>query len=54
VPGTLQAVGNTWQPSVQGADAAGHYVPGTEVVSADPGAHGANFDLVAGGSTVEL
>jgi hypothetical protein len=33
---TVMAVGNTWYPGRQGADAQGHYAPGTPVTPDDP------------------
>lgn len=46
VAGTLNAnaVGNTWNPSVQNADAAGHYGAGTTVTSGS----GRNYSISAG------
>jgi hypothetical protein len=44
----VSAVGNTWRPSVQGADSQGHYIPGTQVNSSSPLAKGPNFNLSAG------
>jgi Protein of unknown function (DUF1565) len=38
------AVGNTWNPSIEGADAAGHYTAGTAIVG--PAATGTNYQLV--------
>jgi hypothetical protein len=54
LPGTLQAVGNTWRSSTQGADAAGHYADGTTVASDDALAHGPNFDLQAPEAAIVL
>jgi hypothetical protein len=38
----VSAVGNTWTPGEQGADASGHYTPGTHVGGA---ASGVNFEI---------
>jgi hypothetical protein len=46
------AVGNTWNPLVQGADESGFYPPFAEVTSQSPFAVGTNFRLDAGQSIV--
>lgn len=50
VPVHISAVGNTWRPGVQGADAAGHYA--TQTISGPVGldAQQANFKLPMGAS----
>ena len=48
---TTTAHGNTWNPNVQGADAAGHYADGTLVTSAN--AAGTNYNVITG-STLDL
>jgi hypothetical protein len=51
-PGILHAAGNTWNASTQGADAAGHYAPGTAFGSSDE--RGQNVAVVTAGQTVVL
>lgn len=46
---TAQAVGNTWIPNAQGADASGHYTSATTL--AGP-ANGPNFVAPVGASVV--
>ncbi len=51
VAGTVDAVGNTWLPSEEGADANGHYTAGTSVVG--PVTTGLNY-RIANASTLDL
>jgi hypothetical protein len=44
----VDAVGNTWKPSAQGADAQGHYAPGTSVQGPIAGASTDNFTVGTG------
>ncbi len=43
--GSVNAVGNTWNPNIQGADANGHYTIHMKVIGIGDFAHGTNFDL---------
>jgi hypothetical protein len=46
---TVDASGNTWLMNVQGADAQGHFAPGSLVEGPIPtSGGGSNFSLVAG------
>lgn len=53
---TVQAVGNTWAPSVQGSDASGHYaaVGAGAIVEATGTTSGANYDIAVVGSKLRL
>jgi hypothetical protein len=44
--GTIYAAGNTWNASIQGADASGHYPAGLLVNGTNSGATGLNFRLL--------
>jgi hypothetical protein len=43
--GTVDAVGNTWNPNVQGADAQGHYITRRTISGGDVNSSGSNFNL---------
>jgi len=43
--GSVNAVGNTWNPNIQDADANGHYTIHMKVIGIGDFAHGTNFDL---------
>jgi Protein of unknown function (DUF1565) len=53
--GRIDAAGNTWEPGVQGADGAGHYLTHPFVTGLSPLGAGRNFRLpVSGGASMQL
>lgn len=48
------ARGNTWNANEQGADAQGHYLPGTVVNGNSSNANGKNFKLPATGAKIQF
>jgi hypothetical protein len=52
--GSVNAVGNTWNANIQGADANGHYTIHMKVLGIGDFAHGTNFDLPNGNFSIQF
>jgi len=52
--GSVNAVGNTWNPNIQDADANGHYTIHMKVIGIGDFAHGTNFDLPNSNFSIQL
>ena len=52
--GTIDAVGNTWNANVQGADASGHYTTRRTISGGDPNSSGGNFAMFLSGQKIIL
>ena len=52
--GTIEAVGNTWNPNIQGADATGHYTTRRTISGGDANSSGSNFLMFLVGQKIIL